>query len=379
MRIAIIHSYYSTRQPSGENVVVDVQAAALRAAGHNVQVISQHTDELESGRGYAIRAAWNVATGDGPSPMLALEKFQPDVVHVHNLFPNWGTRWLKEWSGPLVATMHNFRPVCATGTLYRGGATCTLCPDHSSLNAVKHSCYRGSAVASLPLAIRNFGGAARDAVLDRADRVITLSERARALYSGFGVPSEKIAIIPNFVDDDGFEPDTAPGLAWAYIGRLTDEKGVRSLLAHWPVDEYLDVYGDGPLRPEVEAAGANIRYRGAIPRSEVAGALARSQGLVFPSEWAEGLPTIYVEALAAGRAIVARSGNSAADDVAVSHSGTVYERSAEIGPALSGARSGAREMGRHARARFESVFTRDAWLDRITDEYESMQRAATNA
>ena len=66
MRVAIVHSYYSNRQPSGENVVVDAQAAALRAQGVDVRIIAAQTDTLESNNGYKLRSALTVATGVDP-------------------------------------------------------------------------------------------------------------------------------------------------------------------------------------------------------------------------------------------------------------------------------------------------------------------------
>src|SRR5207248_9522615 len=141
-RIALVHSYYSSRQPSGENVVVDAQAAALAEAGHEVRVVARRTDEEERRALHSVRAAWTVATGVGADPTDELRDFRPDVVPVHNLFPNFGTSWLGRWDGPVVATLHNFRPMCAAGTLYRNGEVCTACPDGEPMAAAKHACYR---------------------------------------------------------------------------------------------------------------------------------------------------------------------------------------------------------------------------------------------
>ena len=62
MKVAIVHSYYSSRQPSGENVVVDAQAAALRAQGVDVRIIAARTDALESNGGYKLRSAVTVTS-----------------------------------------------------------------------------------------------------------------------------------------------------------------------------------------------------------------------------------------------------------------------------------------------------------------------------
>jgi glycosyltransferase involved in cell wall biosynthesis len=366
MRIAVVHSYYSSQQPSGENVVVDAQVAALREAGHDVAIIARRTDELQHTRGYKARSAGSVATGIGESPIAELTAFAPDVLHVHNLFPNWGTRWLQEWRGPVVATLHNFRAVCAAGTLYRAGKSCTLCPDRNSLSAIVHACYRGSRTATLPLAVRNFRGVAGDAVLSRADRVVVLSPRAFGLFSGFGLSLEKTVVIPNFVDSADFTPQAPVGREWVYIGRLSEEKGIRTLLKDWPDNQILNIYGEGELRLETEGAVAgrtNLRYHGKLNHSQVASVLARARGLVFPSECAEGAPLVYLEALAAGRAVIAREGNGAADDVAKAGAGVTYTDSIELKDALALSTRQLVTYGRTARLHYEATYTQQRWLE----------------
>lgn len=129
MKIAVVHSFYTAGKPSGENALVRDQVRALGAAGHTVELFAAHTDELARDPLYPLRAAARVASGRGNSPLARLREFAPDVVHVHNLFPNFGRSWVRHWVGPLVATLHNYRPMCAAATLYRAGAVCTSCPD----------------------------------------------------------------------------------------------------------------------------------------------------------------------------------------------------------------------------------------------------------
>lgn len=365
MKIAVVHGFYSSETPSGENIVVEAQVAALRSAGYDVRLIAVRTDDLSHSPLYPVRTAVNVMSGRGASPMQKLLEFQPDVVHVHNLFPNIGTRWLSHWDGPIVATLHNYRPMCAAGILFRDSKTCTLCPDHGSHHAVIHGCYRGSSIATIPLAVRNRKGAPNDALLSRADRIILLSERSKKIYEAAGIKREKISVIPNFVEAQGFNGEAPLGRDWVYIGRLTIEKGVDHLMKYWPKGKNLRVFGDGPLLPRAghQSARPDITFEGKISRAQVPEILANSAGLIFPSLCAEGaIPLTYVEALAAARPVVAYSGNGAADDIEAYGCGAIFSDWARLAVTLEKVESQRLEYSRKASTRFFEGFTSDRWL-----------------
>lgn len=372
MKIAIVHSFYSSLVPSGENNVVMEQISALERQGHEVMLIARYTDEDATNPLYKIRTALNVATQRGASPLSALRDFDPDVVHVHNLFPNFSRSWLQSWNGPLVATLHNFRPVCAAGTLFRNGQPCAECINHGSHRAVINRCYRSSAIATVPLALQTRSGIQGDPVLRRADRIIVLADRAHQMYQSLGVDHRRLDLLPNFVDSRPFTPNAGPGQHWTYIGRLAAEKGIITLINSWPDDQELRIYGDGPLRQAVDDLAShlpNVRYLGSVPRPEIPQILAESRGLVFPSEWPEGAPLVYVEALAAGRPVIARHGNSVADDVAANFTGLVYTNKAELRDRLVAASSAWRLYHSRAISRFESAYSMTAWTEKIEQIY----------
>jgi glycosyltransferase involved in cell wall biosynthesis len=304
LRVAVVHSYYSSRQPSGENVVVDLQVDALRRAGHEVEVIARRTDDLQHSLIYPVTAALRVASGRGASPRGGIEAFAPDIVHVHNLFPNFGRSWALQPGPPIVTTLHNYRPMCPAGTLFRDGASCTLCPDHADArHAVVHACYKGSRVATWPLARST--KFADDPLLTAASRIFTLNDDMLEQYAAIGVPAEKLVTVPNFVPDPG-PAGAHDGGYWLYVGRLSPEKGILQLLRQWPEGLPLKVAGSGPLEAEVAAAaGASVELLGQVSGDRVTELLAGAKGLVFPSLWPEGLPTVYLEALAAGTPVLA--------------------------------------------------------------------------
>lgn len=384
--VALVHSFYSSRRPSGENAAVLDQAEALRAAGHDVTLIAAHTDALEAEPGYTLRAAVRVATGRGRSPLAELRRIGPDVVHVHNLFPNFATDWLDRWPGAVVATLHNYRPVCAAATLFRDGKVCTACPDGDRWTGLRQGCYRGRRGATLPLTWAGRRGAAAHPLLRRAQRLVTLSERSRDLFLRFGVPQEKLALVPNFV---GFGSPAVPedrtaaasgadraarvsgaAVRWVYVGRLSEEKGILPLLRSWPDNEPLDVIGSGPLESACrETAGSGVRLLGALPRPEIIARLPQYMGLVFPSVCPESATALVCqEALAAGVPVLALAGSAAADSVRRDGTGAVYGGCAELPHALTTARERfplLRERCRRAHAEQYSVRSWTAAMEAV--------------
>jgi glycosyltransferase involved in cell wall biosynthesis len=375
MRIALVHSFYSSLQPSGENQVVLAQVDALRGAGHEVLLVPRYTDRTRQERGFLANAAIGVATGFGADPTTELRGFSPDVVHLHNLFPNFGTRWLSRWEGPLVATLHNFRPLCANGLLYRDGHKCTLCPDGNRLASIRYGCYHGSRIATLPLAIRNGRGPTHDAVLTRANRVIVLAERARSVYEAYGISPGKVSLVPNFVTLVNAGVRSAPvDERWIAVGRLSAEKGFVELLQKWPRGVTLDIVGDGPLRAQVEASvSSGVQVLGAMSSTELRLALPRYTGLVFPSRCVEGAPPLVVlEALEAGIPVVACEGNAGADLIRSTGCGGLYsdQESGGLAAVLSSVRDRGDSLRERARATWQDQLSVRVWMAAIIRTYE---------
>jgi glycosyltransferase involved in cell wall biosynthesis len=373
MRIAVVHSFYGSGQPSGENEVVRDQVRALRAVGHEVELFAAHTDELSRDPLYPLRAAARVATGRGSSPLGRLREYAPDVVHVHNLFPNFGNSWVREWGGPLVLTLHNYRPLCAAGTLYREGAECTRCLDGARWSGLRHGCYRGSRVATLPLTWAGRRGPDGDPLLRRADRLVVLSGLSRRIYLRAGVPAQRLALVPNFVhapQRDEVQPDDAG--SWVVAARLTAEKGVLELLRQWPADEPLDVVGEGELFNACRAAApSSVRFLGRLERAELRRRMPSWRGMVFCSRVRENMPLVYLESLAAGLPVLAFEGSSVAESVRENATGLVARWEQPLPPLLVEAAARFPHLRSHCRQVYEDRFTERAWTARMTEVYES--------
>lgn len=376
MRVAVVHSYYSSSFPSGENIAVNLQVNALLAAGHEVLLVSRSTDEAMTHRGSRIRAAATVTTGFGPSPLPQLVAFRPDIVHVHNLFPNFGVSWIPVCPAPIVATLHNFRAVCSAGTLWRDGHDCEECVTAGSFRAVVHQCYRQSSLATVPLAVATRGRGRVNPVLQSAAALVTLAPRSRSAFV-HARPDlrDRLRVVPNFTTDEGLTAAPRTDAPWLFVGRLEAGKGIDGLIDWWPASEELVVAGSGPLEAalKISAARKSIRFVGQVRREQIGRLLADSRALVFPSRWRESAPALtYVEALSAGRPTLAIGAHAVADDVVEAHSGVAVPGFEALADGMAALSSRLAESATAARARFEEQYSEHSWLGRISNVYHSV-------
>ncbi|MGH2702534.1 MAG: glycosyltransferase family 4 protein, partial [Actinomycetota bacterium] len=199
-----------------------------------------------------------------------------------------------------------------------------------------------------------------------------LSPRSRDLFERDGVDSSRLHIVPNFVNaQPSPSPAAPPDRRWLFVGRLAAEKGIGELIRHWPRGESLDVIGSGPLEPLVIEASHDkgVRFIGSRDNKEVRERLPTYCGLIFPSRWFEGLPTIYLESLAAGTPVAALSGNSAADHVRMHDTGIVVADDDSWAPGLDRLVKNRDRLSANCVRSFGEAHTRDAWLRSIDAVY----------
>ena len=172
MRILLVHNFYGSLAPSGENEVFEAEKSMLEKHGHEVVVYTRHSDEIRgvsggveefgSGGVGKLRKIWGMVKGamctvGNPFAARAVAKkcreFKPDVVHFHNTFPLISPLAVRAASkyAPVVMTLHNYRTACAAGVPTRDGKVCSLCLDKKCVwDGIKHRCYRGGLLATLP-------------------------------------------------------------------------------------------------------------------------------------------------------------------------------------------------------------------------------------
>lgn len=350
--------------------MVQAEFEALTRAGHDVRLFAAYTDDLGAGRIYALRAGVRTATGIGSNPLGCIEAFRPEITRIHNLFPNFGTRWVRALPGEVHAVIHNFRMVCSNGTLFRNGQICTACPDGARWSGVRNGCYRESSLATIPVTVGPSRGVRGNPVVERADRLILLSELQKEVLARYGLDTEKVEVWPNFLPsplDHGSElvPD-AQRSGWVFVGRLSPEKGILELLRSWPEGHHLTVVGNGPLRPQVEAEaqGRGINVVGQASRLQALDYVSRAIGLVFPSRGVEVAGLVYLEALSVGTPVLTLRQTAIATEVERDGTGFVADKVKDLIDAVSGWQAGA-VSGQRCRAIFDALYTERHFISRI--------------
>jgi len=313
MQILQVHNYYRTSAPSGENNVVDAERRLLRQRGHIVETFLRQNDDLDrmGVRGAVIGAAgtpWNPFAAT--AIRKALNEFDADVVHVHNTFPQISPAVFSAVSGKpgRVMTLHNYRTVCPAALPMRDGEVCTECIDkRSAIPALRYGCYRSSRLATLPLAGKLMVNRALGTWQKNVDAFIVFTEFQRELMVKAGFPRELIHIKPNFfAGNPSVIPFAERPNRVLFVGRLTPEKGVHTLIEAWrhlgEGAPLLRILGDGDLRPllEREAAGLPIEFLGQVDPETVVREVGNARLVVVPSEWFEGFPMVPQEAFALG-------------------------------------------------------------------------------
>lgn len=375
--------------------MVDRERRLLEAAGHTVHQYFAPSSEESTDPAWrqAAAAVWNTRVTRQLTSEIA--SFRPTVLHVHTPFPLMSPavfRSAHREGVPTVSTVHSYRYSCVAATLRRDGRICEDCVGAKlKLPAVRHRCYHdslaGSGAMALSLSLHHTIGTFRRHV----DCFLPLTEFSREILIRDGIPPDRVAVKPNFIDDPG------PPVAYDerepvvfFAGRLVEEKGIRTLLEGWrlaaPARHRLVVAGDGPLRDAVRIAAdddPSIELAGWLTAAEVSAFQRTSQLTVVPSEWYEaGPPLVLLEALAYGTPVLCSDLENICSTVVETRAGETFR----TGDPVSFAKtltaflqdpSAAATMGKAARELYQRDHTAEIALCALEATYRRVAKPAT--
>jgi glycosyltransferase involved in cell wall biosynthesis len=313
-------------------------------------------------------------------------EFQPDQAHVH-LFERQLTpaviRGLRSAGVGIVQTFHDYGYVCANYTLMKGMTTpCAMeCMTHGYQQAVRYRCVKGSRSASALAAFELFVRRNVFRYQDSVDAFISPSAYLRRILVAGGLPERKVVHVPNFVRCADYEPRYEPGDYALYVGRLSFEKGLGTLLeaaAELPRLAFR-IVGSGPEEEGLRRAAAdrglaNVAFDGQRTPEELREIYRGALCVVMPSEWPENAPMVIYEAFACGKPVVGTQMGGIPELVRDGEDGVVVPASdaGALAAALRRLAASPRqvaEMGERAREKAERSYDLPRHVDRLLEIY----------
>ena len=194
---------------------------------------------------------------------------------------------------------------------------------------------------------------------------------------------------PNYLQTDPV-PGEGKGNYALFVGRLTPEKGIGTLLEAWRQigrELPLQIAGDGPLAPEVERAerrnGRRDLAKVATPGREILQRMKDASVLILPSTWYEGFPMIIAEAFAVGLPVIASKLGSMASIVDHQRTGLHFEAGDAIGLAeavrwWAAHPAEAALMRAQARSDYETKYTAEVNYAQMISIYESVLKRSVS-
>lgn len=307
MKVLIVHTTY--QYSGGEDTVVYEELKLLKSYGITVELLTFDNEKRALFK--ILQLPFNIFSYRKTKKKLEL--YKPDTVHVHNIHFGASPSVLvaiKKANIPFVTTLHNFRLICPSATLFYNGK---LFLDSISRNfpwtAVVKGVYKNSVFITFWVSAsyylhRSLG------TFKTCSRYIVLTEHAKKLFlrSSLQISPKQMVVKSNFCyDSSPYSSQTSD--YFLFVGRLTEEKGIITLLKAFASANYkLKIAGDGPLKEEVEKysyKNPNIEFIGKQDKERIFYLMQNCNALIFPSIWFEGMPLTIIEAFSCATPVIA--------------------------------------------------------------------------
>ena len=327
MKVLIVNKFYYNR--GGDCVCAINLERMLRANGHDTAVYAmQYAENQESpysryfapevsfsgGLSEKLKAAKRIFGDSGVKRTFAalLEDFRPDVVHFNNthsyLSPEI-VKMAKEFGAKTVWTLHDYKLICPAYSCLNHSGICDKCIGGSKFNVVKNRCMKGSLSASV-LGYFEALYWNREKLEQYTDAFISPSRFLANCMVRDGFDSRKLNVVCNFMAGSNADSIVAAKERQpycTYVGRLSKEKGVETLLRAARILPFkLKIAGGGPLADEFRRnyACENIEFLGHMPYEKVKEIISLARFSVMPSECYENNPLSVIESLCYGTPVL---------------------------------------------------------------------------
>lgn len=317
-----------------------------------------------------------------------LSEYQPDIAHVHNIYGRLTSSvldLLAKKKIPVVMTLHDYKLACPSYLFLCNGNICEDCKGGRFYRAIGNRCHKGSYAASAIVALESYMNSWLQKYRKKTDLLISPSRFLKNKLTQCGWSEDKIRHVDNFIDLKKFEPKFSPGRYFLFLGRLSEEKGLKNLLqAFNNIDRPqigLAITGEGPLRNDLERmakGNSAIKFTGYLSGEDLKKVARNSLAVVVPSLCYENAPLSVLEAMAFGKPVIGARIGGIPEMITDGHSGFLFEsgNSQSLRQALeriSGLHDHKIEsMGMAARESVERLYCTEAHYKRLMTIYKEV-------
>lgn len=312
-----------------------------------------------------------------------LDEARPDICHAHNIYHHISPSilsLLRERGVPTVMTLHDLKLACPAYNMLASDGICERCRGGRLHNVLVHRCIKGSAALSavvmLEAVLHRLLGTYKNCV----SRFVVPGRFHIEKLVEWGLPRSMFRHVPNFVDAQRYGPQYAPGDSFVYVGRLSREKGIATLIRAAALSRRkVCIVGTGPQLDELQQlaaqVGADVRFAGYLSGESLHAAIAQARAVVLPSEVYENAPMSVLEAYALGKPVIGSALGGIPELVQEGITGVTFASGdaaalAEKMDSIAGMPAFAVErMGRAGRAWVERDFTAAMYRERILEIY----------
>jgi glycosyltransferase involved in cell wall biosynthesis len=390
LKILYCHNYYQHR--GGEDVSFEHDVELLRNEGHDVVTFTRDNSQWDAGKlRMAGQTLWNRETGKQVAAIIRARR--PDILHCNNLFPQISTSVYaaaRRASVPVVQALRNYRHLCANSYFFRDGNVCTKCLNlNASWHGLRYGCYRDSRAATSVVVAMQYMNRTFNIMKRSVDAFFTPTEFARQVHIDGGFDPNKIMVRSNFLTPDlGISNDDQNYAL--FIGRLSDEKGVDTIIKAWiqnRITLQIRIVGTGPAETKLRAAAAgnpHISFKGQLSTEDVLKQLSQASFLLMPSLWYETFGRTIAEAFSRGKPVIASRLGAMQEIVDDGETGYLFEpgNATELAAAVSRfgqlSESEKVRMRHAARAVFEKRFCSAASYAELLKVYDFALQTSMN-
>lgn len=334
MKILIVHNQYL--HPGGEDEVVNAEVEMLRQFGHEVVLFEKNNSEIQK---FSVFKKVTFVLGnvrfskDVYTELLKFIKIQkPDIAHFHNIYLRVTPAAYDacvDSKVPIVQTLHNYRPICPSGTFFRNNIICEDCLEKGNKSVVINRCWRNSYLQSYVLVNALNSALKNDVYSKKIDMFIALSKFSKEKMVQNGYDKNRIVIKPNFLESSLVNIDKK-GEYILFIGALREYKGILTLMEAWEKNKNrikLKIVGSGPLETTLEKkySHKNLEFLGQQTLKDTIKYIQQSRFVVVPSECYETFSRVTMEAYSCGKPVLASRLGALQDIVIDGKTGLFFE------------------------------------------------------